>query len=94
MDKYKIVALGKYGFSGVYEYLYPILAKKHEIVKVIETTPIGFSKYWNALYCFRQVQGVHKYLHPIRTILSEEVTYFRQRTKYHILKKAEYCENR
>lgn len=93
--KYKIIGLGGLsGFSGVHEHLFPAFAKKHEIVSVIDTKLSGFWKYWNVIYCFRQVHGVSKYLHPIRTIFSDEVSYFRQRTIYYVLKRTAACENK
>lgn len=79
-------------FSGVNEYLYSAFAKRHNIVDVVETTLSGFWKYWNILYCFLRVPSASKYFHPIRTILSDEVSYYRMRTKYYILKRTELCE--
>jgi glycosyltransferase involved in cell wall biosynthesis len=93
--KYRILALGAgglSGLSGVHEYLFSALAKKHALAGVINTRLSGFWKYWNVLYCFWRLPSVSKYLHPVRTILGEEVSYYRMRTKYYVLKRAEACE--
>lgn len=91
--RYKILGLGGLtGFSGVYEHLWTSMAKKHEIVKVIDTRLSGFWKYWNIFYCFWKLPGFSKYLHPIRTVLGEEVSYYRMRTIYYVVKKTAACE--
>ena len=92
--RYKILGIGGLtGFSGVNEYLWSSMAKKHEIVNVIDTRLSGFWKYWNVLYCFWRLPGFSKYLHPIRTILSDEINYYRMRTICYILKKTAVCEH-
>lgn len=94
---YKILVLaagGLSGLSGVHEHLFPALAKKHEVVNVIDTRLSGFWKYWNVLYCFWRLPGVSKYLHPIRTILGEGVSYYRMRTKYYLLKRTIASEHK
>lgn len=94
---YKILALGAgglSGLSGVHENLFSTLAKKHELIDVIDTRLSGFWKYWNALYCFWKLPGVSKYLLPIRTILSQEANDYRQRTIYYALKRTESCERK
>ena len=85
---------GRSGFSGVNAYLFSALAKRHNLVGVIDSKLSGFWKYWNALYCFSHVPGASKYFHPLRTILSEEVSYYRMRTKYYVLKRTEACERK
>jgi glycosyltransferase involved in cell wall biosynthesis len=95
--RYKILGLGAGGLSGlggVHEYLFSTLAKKHVLVDVIDTRLSGFWKYRNVLYCFWRLPGVSKYLHPVRTILGEEVSYYRMRTKYYVLKRTEAFENK
>lgn len=95
--RHKIIALGAGGLSGlggVHENLFPALAKKHELVYVIDTRLSGFWKYWNILYCFRRLPGVSKYSHPIRTVLGKEISEYRQLTKYYALKRTEACENK
>ena len=95
--KYRILALGAgglSGLSGVHEYLFSTLAKKHELAGVIDTRLSGFWKSWNVLYCFWRLPGVSKYLHPVRTVLGGEISYYRMRTKYYVLKRAEACERK
>jgi len=92
---YRILILGaggSRGLSGVHENLFPALAKKHDLVGIIDTKLSGFWKYWNALYCLWRFPSASKYFHPIRTILGEEINYYRMRTKYYVLKRAEACE--
>jgi glycosyltransferase involved in cell wall biosynthesis len=91
--RFKILGLGGIaGYSGVYEHLWTSMAKRHEIVKVIDTRLSGFWKYWNIFYCFWKLPGFSKYLHPIRTVLGEEVSYYRMRTIYYVVKKTAACE--
>lgn len=95
--RHKIIALGAgglSGLSGVHENLFPALAKKHEVVGVMDTRLSGFWKYWNILYCFWRLPGFSKYLHPVRTILSQEANDYRQRTTYYALKITEACERK
>ena len=82
------------GLSGVHEHLFPALAKKHEVVDVIDTRLHGFWKYWNVLYCFWRLPRTSKYLHPVRTVLGEEVSYYRTKTKYYILKRTSASEHK
>jgi glycosyltransferase involved in cell wall biosynthesis len=93
--KYRILALGAgglSGLSGVHENLFSALAKKHELVGVIDTRLSGFWKYWNLLYCFWRLPGFSKYLHPVRTVLGGEISDYRQQTKYYALKRTEAGE--
>ena len=95
--KYKYIALGAGGSSGlggVNEYLFSTLAKKYELVGVIDTKLSGFWKYQNVPYCFWRVPGISKYLHPVRTLLGEEISNYRMRTKYYVLKRADACERK
>jgi glycosyltransferase involved in cell wall biosynthesis len=95
--KYRILALGAgvlSGLSGVHENLFSALAKKHELVGVIDTRLSGFWKYWNVLYCFWRLPGFSKYLYPVRTVLSKEISDYRQRTKYYALKRTKACEHK
>ena len=95
--KYRILALGAgglSGLSGVHGNLFSALAKKHELVDVIDTRLSGFWKYWNAFYCFLRLPGVSKYLHPAYTVLGKEITHYRMRTKYYVLKRTIACENK
>ena len=95
--RYRILALGAGGLSGlggVHEYLFSTLAKKHEVVGVMDTRLSEFWKYWNVLYCLWRLPGVSKYLHPVRTVFGGEISYYRMRTKYYVLKRTEACENK
>lgn len=96
--RYRILGLAagglSSGLSGVHEHLFPALAKKHEVVDVIDTRLSGFWKYWNVLYCFWRLPKTSKYLHPVRTVLGEEVSYYRTKTKYYILKRTSASEHK
>ncbi|MCW7080736.1 MAG: glycosyltransferase family 4 protein [Candidatus Methanospirare jalkutatii] len=95
ISRYKIVGLGRLtGFSGVHEHLWPSIAKKHELVEVVDTRLSGFWKYWNIAYCFWKLPGFSKYIHPIRTILGKEISDYRQRTLYYIFKRTEAFEKK
>jgi len=94
---YRIIGLGAgglSGFGGVHEHLFSELAKKHELVGVIDTKLTGFWKYWNVLYCFWRLPVFSKYLHPFNTVLGEEIGNYRMRTKYYVLKRAKDCERK
>jgi len=85
--RYKILAAGELaGYSGVPAHLFPALAKKHEVVE-IDTKLSGFWKYYNYLYCFWKLPNPAKWLHPVRTVFSEEISYYRHRIRYFILKR-------
>ena len=89
----RIIGVGsKSGFSGVNENLFFTLNKRHTLIVVIEINRPSLWKYRNSLYCFRKVPGIVKYIHPRRVIMSDEVSYFRQRTVYSLVKKSEMCE--
>lgn len=86
-----LAAGGLSGLSGVHEHMIPALEKKYNIIKIIDTKLSGFWKYWNVLYCFIKLSGKSKYIHPMRTVFSDELSYNRQRTNYYIIKRAEAC---
>ena len=94
--RYKILGLSagsvSKGFSGVHEHIFPALAKKNELVKVIDTRLSGFPKYWNGIYTFWRLPGISKYFHPFRTISGEDFSYYYGKTMYYALRRAEICE--
>ena len=93
--RYKIIGLGRLtGFSGLHDYLWPTMAKRHEIVEVVDTRLTGFWKYWNIFYCFWRLPSFLKYIHPIRVIFGEELSDYRQRTLYYTLKRTGACEKK
>jgi len=94
---YRILGLASGGLSGLsykHEYLFPALAKKHEVVDVLNTRLSGFPKYWNAVCTFFRLPGISKYLHPFRTISGMDFSYYYGKTIYYALKRVKVCERK
>ncbi|MDA0524407.1 glycosyltransferase family 4 protein [Methanococcoides alaskense] len=88
--KYKVLGLssgGFKGFSGANYNLFDTISKRHELIGVIDNKLSGFWKYYNILYCFLKKPNINKYIHPIEEIYHGDVSYYRFRTPYYVLKR-------